>query len=291
MTMPNDAQVNAGLYQGDGVRGCSQREIARDLHISRSTVAKYLSEDLSPRPHAVAGRTSPTMAPFAEEVVSWLGADRLAPKKQRRTAKRVYDRLVSGYGFPGSRSIVERFVRNWRDSRPPAPAAGFLELGWPSRAARGDYGNAVTGPGSPVGEEGMAAADADGLLAHLGSRHPPDAGVFALGNVPAGLSEDDADLAPGILARIPEHDDSPGGYAREDAAAAPIGDSGMASEGASSERAEDRTSVLGKPSRIGLGDRTGGSGGRPMVGGLVAAHCECQRKRPLLAAAWNRACS
>lgn len=52
------------------VRDKSQREMASTLHISRSTVSKYLSEDLSPRPHAVAGRTSPTMAPFAEEVVS-----------------------------------------------------------------------------------------------------------------------------------------------------------------------------------------------------------------------------
>ena len=139
MTMPKSTQE---CIRELHIRGRSQREIASTLNISRNTVSKYLSEDLSPKPPLAPARTSPTMEPYAELVVSWLEADRLAPRKQRHTAKRVYDRLVSERGFAGSRSTVERFVRDWRDSRPPSAADGFLELSWPAGTSQGDYGNA-----------------------------------------------------------------------------------------------------------------------------------------------------
>lgn len=140
MTMPKSTQE---CIRELHIGGRSQREIAEALHVSRNTVSKYVSEDLSPQPPVSPARTSPTMEPYAEEVVSWLEADLLAPRKQRHTAKRVYDRLVSKLEFKGSLSTVERFVRDWRDSRPPSPAEGFLELGWPAGTAQGDYGNAV----------------------------------------------------------------------------------------------------------------------------------------------------
>ena len=125
------------------IRGSSQREIARTLGVSRNTVAKYLAEDLSPKAPVTRTPASPTMAPYADEVRGWLEADGRAPRKQRHTAKRVYDRLVDERGFDGSLSTVERFVREWREARDPSPTDGFLELGWPAGAAQGDYGNAT----------------------------------------------------------------------------------------------------------------------------------------------------
>ena len=38
----------------------------------------------------------------------------MAPRKQRHTARRIYDRLVEERGFEGSYSTVRRFVRDWR---------------------------------------------------------------------------------------------------------------------------------------------------------------------------------
>jgi len=140
MTMPKSMQE---CIREMAIRGCSQRDIARDLHVSRNTVAKYLGVDLSPVPPVRRPPSSPTMEPFAEIVASWLEADERAPRKQRHTAKKVYDRLVAEHSFAGSRSTVERFVRDWRDSRAPSPAGGFLELGWNAGTAQGDYGNAV----------------------------------------------------------------------------------------------------------------------------------------------------
>lgn len=129
------------------IRGNSQRKIARDLHVSRNTVSKYVGADLSPAPPVRRRAGSPTMEPFAGIVASWLEADAGAPRKQRHTAKKVFDRLVAEHGFTGSQSTVERFVRDWRESREPSPTEGFLELGWPAGTAQGDYGNAVAAIG------------------------------------------------------------------------------------------------------------------------------------------------
>ncbi len=123
--------------------GYPQREIAEKLDVSRNTVAKYAArDDFSPPPPVAGERTSPTMAPHAAAVGSWLESDRDRPRKQRHTAKRVYDRLVGERGFEGSLATVERFVREWRRERAKGPGEGFLELEWPAGACQADYGHA-----------------------------------------------------------------------------------------------------------------------------------------------------
>lgn len=87
------------------------------------------------------------MEPCAETVARWLEDDERAPRKQRHTAKRVFGRLVAECGFGGSRPTVGRFVREWGRSEGPAPSGGFLGLGRPAGAARGDYGSAMAVPG------------------------------------------------------------------------------------------------------------------------------------------------
>ncbi len=122
------------------IRGRSQRKIASALGVSRNTVAKYASAPLSPGPPVRRARESPTMEPYADLVRGRLASDLAAPPKQRHTARRVFDRLVGEEGFRGSPSTVERFVRGWGESRPPAASEGFLELSWPAGSAQGDYG-------------------------------------------------------------------------------------------------------------------------------------------------------
>ena len=121
MTMPKSTRE---CIREMSIRGSSQREIARTLGVSRNTVAKYLAEDLSPKAPVTRTPASPTMAPYADEVRGWLEADGRAPRKQRHTAKRVYDRLVDERGFDGSLSTVERFVREWREATRPRCSAG-----------------------------------------------------------------------------------------------------------------------------------------------------------------------
>ena len=120
--------------------GWSIRKIARRLEMSRQTVRKVLGAPAEPpryRPRA--SRTAPVMGPYLEIVERWLDADETAPRKQRHTAKRVYDRLVSEYDYPGSEVTVRRAVRALRGRHTEV----FVPLeAVPGKVAQADFGQA-----------------------------------------------------------------------------------------------------------------------------------------------------
>ena len=122
-------------------RGVPRAEIARELGLSRNTVAKYADmEDLSPAPPIPARRRRPAVDAHAEWIRGVLEADLGAPRKQRHTAKRICDRLVAERGYKGSYSSVRRFVAEWRRSQAVPDGDGFLELGWAPGTAQADFG-------------------------------------------------------------------------------------------------------------------------------------------------------
>ena len=63
--------------------------------------------------------TEPVMGPVAGIVMSWLEEDLQRPRKQRHTAKRIWERLVAEYDFPGAETTVrqwcERIARRRRE--------------------------------------------------------------------------------------------------------------------------------------------------------------------------------
>ena len=70
--------------------------------MSRNTVRKYADmKDMSPAA-PVSARPHPAIDADAAWVDSVLEADLGAPRKQRHTAKRIYDRLVEERGYAGS---------------------------------------------------------------------------------------------------------------------------------------------------------------------------------------------
>ena len=141
MTLPRDRQETIRRMHADGA---SIRQIARATGIARDTVAKYANlVDCSPTMPARRAYASPAMEPYADIVAAWLEGDEDRPRKQRHTAKRIFDRLVDECGYAGSVSTVERFVRNWRRSRPAGRATGFLELEWPPGVCQIDFGHAA----------------------------------------------------------------------------------------------------------------------------------------------------
>ena len=81
---------------------------------------KALASAEVPRYRRSKPRPFPVMDPYRDIIMEWLEGDRTAPRKQRHTAKRVYDRLVEEYGFRGAESTVRRFVRLLRGSTPEA---------------------------------------------------------------------------------------------------------------------------------------------------------------------------
>lgn len=97
--------------------------------------------DMSPEPPMPAHRARPAIDPHTGWIDNLLEADLSAPRKQRHTAKRIYDRLVEERGYRGSYSSAQRHVRRWRLERAAGAGDGYLELEWAPGTAQADYGN------------------------------------------------------------------------------------------------------------------------------------------------------
>lgn len=101
--------------------GLSQRKIAEQLGVSRNTVSKYLSA--AEMPTAMARKKAYSKRRYSTEVQrvipiidEWLKNDLEAWKKQKHTAVRIYQRLVSEYDFVGSASNIRKVVMYRRNA-------------------------------------------------------------------------------------------------------------------------------------------------------------------------------
>ncbi|MBT4644102.1 MAG: IS21 family transposase [Deltaproteobacteria bacterium] len=92
------------------VYGKGIREIGRETGHHRDTIRRAIA-GIEPVYQRKKTPRSPVMDPFANTVEQWLTEDRSSPKKQRHTAKRIFDRLVAEHGFTGGESTVRRWVR------------------------------------------------------------------------------------------------------------------------------------------------------------------------------------
>ena len=136
MTVPTPIQQRIRILDA---RGVSWRRIAREVGVSRQTVRKYAQlEDCSPKP-PVRAESRSKLDPYKPLIDKWLEADRFMPRKQRHTARRVYDRLVAEQGFDGSYPIVQRYVKRWRQEH-RVPGDGYLELEWSPGVMQVDFG-------------------------------------------------------------------------------------------------------------------------------------------------------
>ena len=121
------------------VEGLSQRQIAKQLHISRNTVKKYCDgnevpwkrKDYERVPSIVTDRVCQFIQGCLDE------DEKEAVKKQRHTAKRIYDRLVEEQGFTGSETTIRRTVRRMISKHKEA----FVPLEFsPGEAIQVDWG-------------------------------------------------------------------------------------------------------------------------------------------------------
>ncbi len=106
------------VYQYDLVRrmffrdGLSKREISRRTGLHRKTVEKMLSYSAPPGYRHQAPRKKTKLSPFIPIIDQILEDDTKAPKKQRHTAKRIFDRLQEEYDYDGGYTIVKDYVRD-----------------------------------------------------------------------------------------------------------------------------------------------------------------------------------
>ena len=78
--------------------GSSIRELAGRHHVHRRTVRQALASAVPPPRKAYPPRPRPAIGPYAAVIDGWLLADRDVPRKQRHTARRVWQRLVAEHG-------------------------------------------------------------------------------------------------------------------------------------------------------------------------------------------------
>lgn len=91
----------------------SVRELARRFHVHRRDVRRALASPLPPE-RKVVERPAPSLDRWKATIDGWLAADRLAPRKQRHTARRVWQRLVEEHGAQVGESTVRRYVAEVR---------------------------------------------------------------------------------------------------------------------------------------------------------------------------------
>lgn len=94
--------------------GLSIRELAERHGVHRRTVRQALTSAEPPPRKQYPSRSRPAIGPFADIVDGWLLADREVARKQRHTARRVWQRLVTEHGAQCSEVTVSRYVARRR---------------------------------------------------------------------------------------------------------------------------------------------------------------------------------
>jgi len=119
--------------------GLSQREAARRFGIDRGTVAKMLKHSVPPGYTRVMPVRRPKLAEHTGFIDQILDEDETAPRKQRHTARRIFERLRDERGYDGGYSTVRDYLRPRRLARKEV----FVPLTHPPGHGQVDFGEAV----------------------------------------------------------------------------------------------------------------------------------------------------
>lgn len=92
----------------------SIRELADRHKVHRRTVRQALDDAVPPPRRVYPARPRPAIDPWVTVIDAWLIADKDAPRKQRHTARRVWQRLVAEHQATCSEVTVSRYVARRR---------------------------------------------------------------------------------------------------------------------------------------------------------------------------------
>ncbi len=113
-------------------KGVSIRELSRTFKMSRKTIRKFLVDSSIPQYTRHLSRPKPVTGAYCPVILSWLKKDLEAPKRQRRTAKRIYDHLVIEYDFQGAGGLGRCDGPYWRGEPKGIPFLYEATLQWSS---------------------------------------------------------------------------------------------------------------------------------------------------------------
>ena len=131
-----------------GREGKSARAISREFGMSRKTVKKYVENPDAPRYTLRQPRQKPVSDRWIAKVKEILDKDKEAPRKQRHTAKRIFDRLVSEQDYEGSERTIRNVVADLKNK--PAAKASVPLLFQPGKDAQVDFGESYAYLGGPL---------------------------------------------------------------------------------------------------------------------------------------------
>jgi transposase len=119
--------------------GVSIRQIQRETGLHFDTIKRIL-EHAAPPPFQCPERPKPKLGPYLEQIEAILEADKDGeiPRKQRHTAKRIFERLREA-GYDGGYTQVKVAVRELRQSAREV----FVPLHHEPGEAQVDFGHAV----------------------------------------------------------------------------------------------------------------------------------------------------
>jgi len=93
------------------VEGMSRRTAAREFGLARKTVHKMLEYSLPPGYKRQQPVRRPKLGPWQCVIDAILEEDKQRPRKQRHTAKRIFERLRAEHAYSGGYTIVKDYVR------------------------------------------------------------------------------------------------------------------------------------------------------------------------------------
>ena len=103
------------------VEGASIRELADRQRVHRCTVRQTLASAVPPSRWPFPQRPRPAIGAYADLIDGWLLGDQRMPRKQRHTARRIWQRLVTEHG------AACRFRA--ASLKPASSGAGLLSIG------------------------------------------------------------------------------------------------------------------------------------------------------------------
>jgi transposase len=121
----------------------SIRALAAKYGVHRRAVRQALESAVPPPRRRPEGRVAPKLGEYHGLIDEWLVADRLAPRKQRHTAKRIWKRLVDEHGVDVAETTVRDHVRKRRRELGLTVGEVFVpQVHAPARTAEVDWGEA-----------------------------------------------------------------------------------------------------------------------------------------------------
>jgi transposase len=121
------------------VEGMSQRAAAREFGLARKTVSKMLEYSVPPGYRRQQPARRPKLGPWQGVIDAILKEDEQRPRKQRHTAKRIFERLRAEHRYPGGYTIVKDYVRE----KKLGGREMFIPLVHAPGEAQADFGEAM----------------------------------------------------------------------------------------------------------------------------------------------------